>query len=196
MPGKLITLAEFLLRALHAPFKKKPKDGGRESDRFFETIGAEMGRARDRVLQAGRMMHPATAEEEYLDHWGRCLDGLYRIPGESDVDYSARLAEAFDFWREAGAGSHLVDWLGKIGWTGAVALHATRWAVRVLTLTGWSGLTGIDQLLADVHKWRPGHYLIEFAPSAPLAYAGEDYEYAHGTDEDTRPGLDHFLEFA
>lgn len=195
MARPLIGMGEYLKRAATIIFRKKEKDGGRDTTRLFEAIGAVMDTARNAIVQAARMMHPGTAEGAYADRWGRCLNGLYRIPGEEDEDYQARLGTAFDFWRAAGSGDHMELWLEKIGWLVNIVVHPTRWVVRRVRIAEMTGLTSCDQLVADIVKWRPAHYLYLLELLGGIAYRGVDYEYGQGTGWDARPGMDWFQSF-
>lgn len=195
MGKKLISMAEYLQRVAHNIFQKKVKPGGRDTDRLWEVIGGEMDDARDQIVNAGEMMHPGSALGDYQDHWGECLNGMYRIPEEEDEDYALRLGNAGAFWETVGTTGFFEDWLEQIGWAAVVTVHPTRWSVRVLTLSETTGLTDCIQLVSDVYKFRSGHLLYPIELAEPLAYAGADYEYGQDDGYDTRVAVDHFLAF-
>jgi len=206
----LLTMTQYLLRIRPRIFRKKEKPGGRQTDGLFTAIGNTMTEARDNTLAAGDQMHPATARGAYADRWGRLLNGLYRLPSETDDDaaYTARLAQAGAFWKTAGNTGFFPAWLARIGWTVTVSVAPDLWCKRILSITATTGETDCLQLVHDVLHFSAAHLLYQIelaaAPSRALAYVGPDYVPADDPptlwsgcdDRAVRPSMDYFKEFS
>lgn len=155
----LIGLGEYLKRVIHYIFAKKPNDD-RTIDRLWETSGAGMDAARTQITRGADMMHPGRADGEYLDRHADALGGLSRLPGETHHALAARLGGAFDFWRMAGTTPFFENYGPLLNCPITVARHPSRAFVRVLTLGGVP--TDQQRLFADLHKFRPAHYIFNY----------------------------------
>jgi len=194
----LITMADFLKRTAHFPFRKKTKPGGRWIDKLWDAIGDALTAARDMILRAAAMMHPGTSAGEYADHWGRCLCGLGRFDAESDEDYQTRLGAAGEFWAKVGTNGALTAYLAAAGWQVEVTNHPTRVSARVVTVINGPADLPAAQLVAAIYKFRPAHLTYTIELGGELNYAGPDFcplgegEWSGPDDRTVRPAFDYF----
>ncbi len=199
--ARLITMAEYLASKAHAIFRKRVKEGGRETDNLWLALGGGLDAVRLQIVDAANMMHPATAEGDYLDRWGRNLNGLYRVPGETDAAYAAFLADAGAVWELVGSTGALTALLLRAGWTVEVTVHPSRPLVRIVTVQNGPGLTTSLQLVADIYKFRAAHLLHLIELAGDVEYAGADYYPIDGStwtgwdDVAERPAIDYFKDF-
>jgi hypothetical protein len=155
----LIGLGEYLKRVIHYIFAKKPTND-RTIDRLWETAGTGLDEARTNIVRGADQMHPGRASGAYLDRHAANLGGLSRLPGESDAALAARLGGGFDFWRAVGATAFFECYGPLLACPIGVARHPSRPFCRLLTLGGVP--TDEQRLYADLHKFRPAHYIFNY----------------------------------
>ena len=177
----MIDYRDYLARRAHAIFRKKPKPGGRDVDRFWAILGRAFNAARDQVLAMVREARAGSSDGDWLlDHGSD--RGIEKIPGEETAAYLDRASHPWAYWRYAGSPVRLVEHAALLGY--AIAVYEVyrdyapgaprpRWARLRITVTGLGTFPQRDFLLA-LRRRRPARSLMDIVLGEGIRYGRFD----------------------